>query len=51
MNNKVTIEGFLVVEGKMDVAFLESFLDTNFITTNGSEISKDTINYIKEMKK
>ena len=50
MNNKVTIEGFLAVEGKMDVAFLESFLDTNFITTNGSEISKDTINYIKELK-
>ena len=44
----MNIDGVIVVEGKSDVAFLSSFITAEFITTNGSEISKDTINYIKK---
>jgi len=40
----------IVVEGKTDKAFLSSFINAEIITTNGSEISLDTINYIKEAK-
>lgn len=42
------IDGIIVVEGKSDVSFLSSFIDAEFVTTNGSEISKETINYLKE---
>ena len=45
----MNIDGVIVVEGKSDVAFLSSFITAEFITTNGSEISKDTINYIKKV--
>ena len=48
---KYCIDGVIVVEGKSDVAFLQEFIDAIFVTTNGSEISKETINYIKELKK
>ncbi|MGM9858018.1 MAG: ribonuclease M5 [Bacilli bacterium] len=48
---KYYIDGVIVVEGKSDVTFLQEFIDTVFVTTNGSEISKETINYIKELKK
>ena len=52
MENKVQINGVIVVEGKSDVLFLESFLDPiEFIITNGSEISKNTLNTIKEYSK
>lgn len=43
------IDGVIVVEGKSDVAFLSNFIDAQFVTTNGSEISKDTIEYIKKL--
>ena len=42
------IDGIVVVEGKSDVSFLSSFINAEFITTNGSEISKETIDYLKE---
>ena len=45
------IDGIIVVEGKTDVSFLSSFIDAEFVTTNGSEISKDIINYLKNSKK
>ena len=45
----MNINGAIVVEGKSDVAFLSSFINAEFITTNGSEISKDTIEYIKKV--
>ena len=43
------IDGVIVVEGKTDVAFLSSFIDAEFVTTNGSEISKETIEYLKKI--
>jgi ribonuclease M5 len=52
MKNKTTVDAVIVVEGKSDVLFLETFLEPiDFIITNGSEISKNTINTIKEYSK
>lgn len=45
---KKHIDGIIVVEGKTDVAFLNEFIDAEFVITNGSEISKETIEYIKK---
>ena len=45
----IKIDGIVVVEGKSDVAFLSNFIDAEFVTTNGSEISKDTIEYLKKL--
>lgn len=42
----------LVVEGKSDVDFLQTFLHPiAFVTTNGSEISQKTMQYLKELSK
>lgn len=49
--NKVKFSGAIVVEGKMDLDLLSQFLDCEIITTNGSEISQKTIDYIREIKK
>ena len=48
---KKIVDGIIVVEGKSDVAFLSSFIDAEFVTTNGSEISHETISYLKERSK
>ena len=45
------INGIVVVEGKTDVSFLSSFIDSEFVITNGSEISKETIEYLKNSNK
>ena len=47
---KTKINGILVVEGKSDVAFLSEFIDAEFVTTNGSEISEKTIEYLKNCR-
>ncbi len=38
----------IVVEGATDKAFLLSFLEAEIVITNGSEVSRETIEYIKE---
>ena len=48
---KKQLNGILVVEGKSDVAFLSNYIDAEFVTTNGSETSKKTIEYLKEASK
>ena len=50
MENKVKIDGYIVVEGKSDADFLSSFIESNFIMTNGSEINQQTLNLIKNLK-
>ena len=45
---KKQINGIIVVEGKTDVAFLNEFIDAEFVITNGSEISQETIDYLKK---
>ena len=48
---KIKVEPVIVVEGKSDVDFLSSFLEADFVTTNGSEISEETLRYLKEIAK
>ena len=45
------IKELIVVEGKTDLIFLKSFLDADIVITNGSEISKETLEFIKEANK
>lgn len=49
--NKIKCSSVIVVEGKMDKDLIESFMDVDIITTNGSEVSRETINYIREISK
>ena len=48
---KVKYPHVIVVEGKMDKDLLESFLDADIITTNGSEVSRETIEYVRALSK
>ena len=45
---KMKIKEVIVVEGKSDYTLLKSFLDVEIIITNGSEISKQTLDLIKK---
>lgn len=45
------IKEVIVVEGKSDYTYLKSFLDADIITTNGSEISLQTLDLIKKANK
>ena len=47
---KYKCSAVIVVEGKSDVSFLETFIEADFVITNGSEISKETIRYLKSLK-
>lgn len=42
------IKELIVVEGKSDLTLLKSFLDADIVITNGSEISKETLEFIKK---
>jgi len=48
---KTEIAAAIVVEGTSDVAFLKNFIDAEFITTNGSDVPRETIEYIKSLSK
>ena len=41
------IKELIVVEGKTDLIFLKSFLEADIVITNGSEISQNTLEFIK----
>lgn len=45
------IKELIVVEGKTDLIYLKSFLDADIVITNGSEISHETLEFIKEANK
>ena len=45
------IKELIVVEGKTDLIFLNSFLDADIVITNGSEVSHETLEFIKEANK
>ena len=49
--SKLTLSAILVVEGAMDQAFLSNFIDCEFVQTNGSAVSRETIEYLKEASK
>lgn len=46
---KTKINGFLIVEGNSDKAFLTSFLDCHIIVLGGYAIKDDTINFINRL--
>lgn len=48
---KKKINGIIVVEGKSDVELLSSYIDAEFVITNGSAISDETITYLKNSKR
>ena len=48
---KKILNAVLVVEGKSDVDFLSSFIEADFVTTNGSDVPTPTIDYLKELSK
>ncbi|MBQ9457505.1 MAG: ribonuclease M5 [Bacilli bacterium] len=41
----------IVVEGASDKALLTSFLNAEIVITNGSDVPRETIDYLKEAKK
>lgn len=43
---KKKIKGIIVVEGKSDVSFLSSFIESEFVITNGSDVPQKTIDYL-----
>lgn len=45
------IKELIVVEGKSDLTFLKSFLEADIVITNGSEVSHETLEFIKEANK
>jgi ribonuclease M5 len=38
----------IVVEGKSDKDLIDSFMDADVVMTNGSEVSRETIDYLKK---
>jgi ribonuclease M5 len=46
---KTRINGFLIVEGNADKAFLSSFLDCHIIVLGGYAIKEETINFINRL--
>lgn len=47
---KEKINGIIVVEGKTDIDFLSSFLDTKFYSVNGSAVNEEDVNFLKKAK-
>ena len=48
---KYYLNKILVVEGKEDVSYLSSFLDVEFVTTNGYDIPLEDIEYLNAASK
>ena len=47
--NKYYIDGVIVVEGKSDVSYLSSFIDSLFFITNGYDINDEKIDFLKRV--
>ena len=47
---KVYLDGILVVEGKEDASYLSNYIASEIVMVNGFELSKNTINYLKDKK-
>lgn len=45
---KTKFDAIIVVEGKSDIDFIGSFIDADFVITNGSAVSRETIDYLKK---
>ena len=49
--NRINIDGVLIVEGKADVSYLSSFVNALFFITNGYDLSKKKIEFLKAASK
>ena len=49
--NKIYIDGVIVVEGKSDVSYLSSFVDSLFFITNGYDINDEKIEFLINVSK
>lgn len=47
--NKSYIEGVIVVEGKSDVSYLSSFIDSLWFITNGYDINQEKLEFLKRV--
>ena len=47
---KIFLDGILVVEGKEDVSYLSNYISSEIVTTNGFEIPREKISYLKDKK-
>ena len=47
---KIYLDGILVVEGKEDASYLSNYISSEIVVTNGFELSKETISYLKDKK-
>ena len=43
-------DGVIVVEGTNDAAFLSSFIDSIFVITNGYDLPKEEIDFLKHVQ-
>lgn len=50
-NSKTPVNGFLIVEGYSDMAFLSSFLEAKIVQIGGFSFSRRITNYILELSK
>ena len=48
---KYFIDKIIVVEGKEDVSYLSSFIEAEYITTNGYDIPTEEVEYLNEASK
>lgn len=48
---KTHIDEVLVVEGHTDVDFLSHFIEAEIVITNGSDVPRETIEYLKSLSK
>jgi len=49
LESKYIVDGFLIVEGKSDIAFLSSFLNVEIVAVLGNVIPKDELEYIRKL--
>ena len=49
--NKIKYPAVIVVEGASDKSLLDSFMETEIVITNGSDVPCETISYLKELSK
>ena len=47
--NKFYFDGVIVVEGKTDVSYLSSFIESNYFITNGYDLNDEKINFLKRV--
>ena len=48
---KYYLDAILVVEGKEDVSYLSSFIDSEYVVTNGYDISEEELDYLNAASK